>query len=374
MEDILRTLVSFRTVTGNTAECHRLLSYVADYLTERGMHVKWFEQNGYESLVATVKPNQKAVTVLLAAHVDVVAAPDELFSLQKKEGTYIGRGVLDMKCAIAAYMNAVDTLQDSLQQYDFGIMLTSDEEIGALDGVNGVVHLINEGYVPKMLILPDGGQNWQLETVSNGYAHFSLVASGKTAHSSRPWEGESAAFKIIGALHETREHFIDHGPTTDTLNIATIQTDGPVNRIPDYARAELSIRITEMGGLEKWERILTDICTKHAVKLIPRAGWDPVFNTLENPYVIKYAKITQEITGIQVTGLRSYAGSDARFFAELGVPYANAYPTGNGHHSDQEWLAEAALEQLGAIITRYIKEVALLDVKRKGRPAKAAAL
>jgi succinyl-diaminopimelate desuccinylase len=233
--------------------------------------------------------------------------------------------------------------------------------------------LINEGYVPKMLILPDGGQNWQLETISNGYAHFSLVASGKAAHSSRPWEGESAAFKIIGALHETRERFKDHGPTTDTLNIATIQTAGPVNRIPDYARAELSIRITEMGGMEKWEKALTDICTKHAVKLIPRAGWDPVFNKLDNPYVAKYAAITEEVAGVQVSGMRSYAGSDARFFAELGVPYANAYPTGNGHHSDHEWLAEEGLEQLGTIVTRYIEDVASIHTKQDGH-RKAAVL
>lgn len=358
MEEILRQLVGFKTVTGNREECHKLLVYIADYLSARGMHLKWFDQDGYESLIATTKPGKKNFTVMLAAHVDVIAGPDKLFTLQRKGNKYIGRGVLDMKCAIAAYMKAVDELQENLQDYDFGIMLTSDEEIAGKDGVNGAVHLINQGYVPKVLVLPDGGQDWQLETVSNGYAHFTLQASGKTAHSSRPWEGESAAFKIISTLQEIKEHFKDHGPGTDTLNISTINTDGPVNRIPDYAKAEISIRIAKPGGLEEWTNTFNEICTKHSVKLIPRTGWEPLVNDLHNPYVKHYAKLTEEVTGVKIDGFHSYAGSDARYFAELGVPYANAYPRGGGHHSDEEWLEVKALEQLTAIITRYIADIA----------------
>lgn len=358
MEEILRKLVSFKTITGNREECRQLLAYVADYLSERGMHIRRFEHNGYESLVASVKPSKKNFTVMLAAHIDVVAAPDKLFTMRKKGDKYIGRGVLDMKCAVAAYMKAVDELQDSLQDYDFGIALTSDEEIAGKDGINGSVSLIKEGYVPKMLILPDGGQDWQLEASSNGYAHFTLIASGKTAHSSRPWEGENAAFKIISTLQEIKEHFIDHGPATDTLNVGSIVTDGPVNRIPDYAKAEISIRIAKAGGLEAWIDTFNSICTRHSVKLIVRSGWEPHFNSLENPYVKRYAELTEEITNSKVVGFHSYAGSDARFFAELGVPYANAYPKGGGHHSDDEWLQVAALEQLGLIMTRYVQEVA----------------
>jgi succinyl-diaminopimelate desuccinylase len=372
MEEILRQLVSFKTITGNKDECHKLLAYVADYLSARGMHIRWFEYDGYESLVASVKPTKKNFTVMLAAHVDVIAGPDRLFTLQEKGGKYIGRGVLDMKCAIAAYMKAVDELQDNLQDYDFGIMLTSDEEIAGAVDINGVARLINEGYVPKMLILPDGGQDWQLETSSKGYAHFTLAASGKAAHGSRPWEGENAAFKIINTLQDIKEHFKDHGPETDTLNISSISADGPVNRIPDYAKAEISIRIAQKGGLASWVEMFNDICTTHSVKLIMRFGWDPHFNDMNNPYVKHYAELIEEVTGIRAGGFCSYASSDARHFAELGVPYANAYPRGGGHHSDNEWLQVEALEQLGTIVTRYLQDMADIVLRDK-RSAKVAA-
>jgi succinyl-diaminopimelate desuccinylase len=372
MEEILRQLVAFKTVTGNQAECHKLLVYVADYLSARGMYIRWFEHEGYESLVASVKPNKKVFGVMLAAHVDVVGAPARLFKLQKRGGKYIGRGVMDMKCAVAVYMKTVDELQDNLQDYDFGIMLTSDEEIAGTSSINGTVSLINEGYVPKMLILPDGGQDWQMEASSNGYAHFTLTASGKTAHGSRPWEGENAAFKIINTLQEIKEHFKDHGPETDTLNISSIITDGPVNRIPDYAKAEVSIRVVKRDGLGDWVDIFNDICTRHSVKLIMRFGWEPHFNDMDNPYVKRYAELTEEVTGVKVKGFHSYGGSDTRFFADQGVPYASAYPRGGGHHSDHEWLQVEALEQLGTIITRYVQDMA--DIMLGDKPSEKVAV
>ena len=364
MEDILRTLVAYKSVTSDVEENRQLLHYVADYLLQRGMHVRWFESAGHPSLVATTIPNKKAVTVLLAAHSDVVAAPAKQFKLQKRGGRYLGRGVMDMKCAIAAYMKAVDELQNNLRDYDFGIMLTSDEEIAGANTINGVENLLHEGYVPKMLILPDGGQDWQLEESSKGYAHFTLIASGKTAHGSRPWEGENAAFKIINTLQDIKEHFKDHGPDTDTLNISSIITDGPLNRIPDYAKAEISIRIAKKGGLESWVKTFNDICTQHSVKLIMRFGWDPHFNDMNSPYVRRYAELTEQVTGHKAGSFVSYASSDARHFAKLGIPYANAYPSGGGHHGDDEWLQVEALEQLGTIVTRYIQDMAQVKTGR----------
>jgi succinyl-diaminopimelate desuccinylase len=223
-----------------------------------------------------------------------------------------------------------------------------------------------------MLILPDGGQNWQMEASSNGYAHFTLIASGKTAHGSRPWEGENAAFKIISTLQDIKDHFKDHGPDTDTLNISSISADGPLNRIPDYAKAEVSIRVAKKGGLESWEKIFNDICTTHKVKLIMRFGWQPHFNNMANPYVKRYAELTEEITGVRVRSFHSYGGSDTRFFAELGVPYASAYPRGGGHHSDDEWLQVEALEQLGTIITQYVRDMANIMLGDK-QPEKVSA-
>lgn len=361
LEDILATLVSFRTVSDDLRANHEALKYVGNYLAERGMHVRYLPQteNSREALIASTRAdNDKTPTLLLAAHIDVITGADEMFTLKKEASKYKGRGVLDMKCAIAAYMYVVDTLQSRLTDHDFAILITCDEELGGRDGINTVEHLVAHGYIPRFVVLPDGGDNWQLEKASNGYMHITLNATGKTGHSSRPWLGENALEKITDAVHEVKSHFRNHGPETDTLNVAAIKTSNVVaNQIPDQASAEISVRLRTPGRLAYWRQILADICKRHDVSMVERAGWDAIFNDIENPYTKRFAEIIEEVTGVKNTGFHSYAGSDARFYAEANIPYANCYPTGGHHHGSEEWLAEEALGHLYEVVLRYTQEM-----------------
>src|ERR1051326_2061023 len=134
-EDILRKLIAFPTVSGDAEAMHQLLEYVSSFVTQRGMHVVWFKSNGFESIVATVKEGHKTPKVMLGAHADVVPAEAAMFTLRQEEGKYIGRGVLDMKFALASYLQIIDDIKDDLDAYDIGLMVTSDEEVGGLDGV-----------------------------------------------------------------------------------------------------------------------------------------------------------------------------------------------------------------------------------------------
>lgn len=361
-ESLLRALVAMPTLSVSFKVNHEALNFIEEYFKERGMYTKRYPRTSsmYEGLIASTRPdNAKTPTVLLAAHMDIVPAEKHMFTLQKKAGKYLGRGTYDMKCAIACYMSIVDELRDSLADYDFAIMIVTDEEIGGRDGINSTTEFLHLGYAPKFVILPDGGENWQLEAASNGYMHYTLQAHGVTGHSSRPWLGENATEKLIDALHELRDYFREQHQDTDTLNVAAIKTsDVPANQIPDYARVDFSIRLHQREGLTKWREVIRTICEKHRIQSIERAGWDLVFNDLNNPFVRQYADLTEQVTGVKVAGFHSYAGSDARFLAEAGIPYANAYPKGGGHHSATEWLAVEALGQLRQIIRLYLETVA----------------
>lgn len=360
LEAIFAKLIAYPTMSDDHETNHKALDYIGGFLAKRGMHVQRFgpTATAHETLIASTRPdNAKTPTVLLAAHGDVITADPSLFTLRKEGGKYFGRGVFDMKYAIACYMKTVDELKDALSDYDFAILITTDEEIGGRDGVNGVRECINAGYRPKMVVLPDGGEDWQLETASNGYMHFAFEAQGQSGHGSRPWLADNAVNRLTDAMHEIRQHFVDQGPETDTINLATIHTsDVPANQVPDFAAAELTIRLRHPGRLSHWRTVLSEICQEHRVTMIERAGWDATYNDLGNPYVSRFADIIEEVTGIKNTGFHSYAGSDARFFAEIGIPYANTYPAGGGHHGDHEWLLETSLVQFKEVVLRYIKE------------------
>ena len=238
--ELLRQLVTFQTVTDNIATNNEALDFITGYLAERGMHVVRHTYNGAGALIATTRET-KTPAVMFIAHTDVVPAPEKLFTMNEKDGKFFGRGVWDMKFAIASYMTLVDELRDELDAYDFGIMLSSDEE--AKD--DGVRAMVEEGFLPRVAILPDGANDWQIETAAKGAYYFIVHFTGKTAHGSRPWLGDSVSFKIHRFMSGLTELFEGQGPKTPTLNVSSPSTFGIITSQTNFPRLlQLGGRIT----------------------------------------------------------------------------------------------------------------------------------
>jgi succinyl-diaminopimelate desuccinylase len=278
--------------------------------------------------------------------------------MRKEADRYVGRGVYDMKCAIAAYMKVVDELQDRLANYDFNIMLTSDEEMSGGLVANGTREFVKEGYLPEVVCLPDGGREWQLEASAKGVMNFLLEAHGKASHGSRPWLGENAIYKLMDALQDLRQRFQDQTPDTDTLNIGVIQGGEIFNKVPHYAMAELDIRLEDAGSRQRRTAMIEELCRKHDLTATLKIELDPLHNDLNNFYVRGFTEIVERVVGVKAEGVKSYGGSDARFFAYKGIPYINFYPFGGGHHADDEWIEARSLQQLPQVFRQYLDRVA----------------
>ena len=183
------------------------------------MHTQFIEHDGYRSLIATSRRHHKKPTVLLSGHIDVVPGAEELFTLQQDHQNYYGRGVLDMKGSIAVFLSIIDELKGKLDQFDLGLLITSDEEIG---GFNGTQVVLEHGYLPKVSILPDGGADWQIQTSAKGVFQLKINTTGQAAHGSQPWNGDNANLKLIRVIHEIHGLFPTNGPDDNTINIGKI--------------------------------------------------------------------------------------------------------------------------------------------------------
>lgn len=355
--DILADLVSMPTTTGNYEANHEALDYIDQFLSGRGLYVKRFTWNGFESLVATTH-NTTTPTVFLMGHIDVVPASEELFQLTEKDGHYMGRGVVDMKTGIAAYLASVKDLEGDIHDYDFGIMIVTDEEIGGFDGAQ---KLAEEGYIPQVMVVPDGGGNWNMEAYAKGVWHFTIEATGRSAHGSRPWEGENAIDKLSVALHEINKLFAGQGPETSTVNIGIIQGGNAINQIPSSATASIDVRPIDKTEQSRLTAAINDIVKKHGLTITTEVIANPVRNDSDNAYLKIYADCSEQVLGHPVEWVMSYAGNDGRFFADKGVPLACAYPEGGGHHGPEEWITKDAPFQLQAIITSFLKKVAYIN-------------
>lgn len=355
MEEILAKLVAFPSITDDIGANDVALDYVERYLTERNMHVKRYRFQERGSLVATPRPRTKQTKIFLYGHTDVMPASKALFTLRREGDQLYGRGVYDMKFAIAGYLYAVDVLKDKLQDYDFAIMLTSDEEYGNRNGINGILHLLGRGYRAEVCILPDGGRAWDVEAVAKGAWRFKLTAAGRTAHGSRPWEGDSASIRLTQALHELHEAFKQQGLETDTLNISKIRSNGEFNQVPSQASAQIEMRLMSDASYAERREFVAALCHKHG--LVTDRGYflRPVRQDIAHPLVRGFMDAITRVTGYESKACVSCAASDAGHFNEAGIPCAITYLPGGGHHGDQEWISRRALLQFPEVILDYLE-------------------
>lgn len=242
IEKLLKKLVSFQSITGDFSESKKLLNWVEKQIN-KSLIVKYFYSNKFPSLIATTRKT-KTPKIFLVAHIDVVPAAKKMFHLKVKSDKFVARGVFDMKFALACYLQLIKDLKHNIKKFDFGLMLTADEEIG---GFNGVKFLIDNGFNSKILFLPDGGENWSIQNVAKGVLHLTAEIQGKTAHGSRPWEGEEPFTELFAFLNELKKLFpvepcgdIKH--YHNSINIGKIIGGQAINQVASSVKTYIDIR------------------------------------------------------------------------------------------------------------------------------------
>lgn len=361
-EDILRDLVAMPTVSGNYDSLHAALDYVEEFLAPYELHVKRLVWNGVESLVATTR-DTKTPLVMFGAHMDVVPAPEEQFHLQKKDSKYFGRGVQDMKGAIAAFLSVIAELGNDLPNYDLGLMITTDEEVG---GYNGTARLVRAGYVPQVLILPDGGNNWDLEKFAKGIWHFNLEANGTSAHASRPWEGDNAIDKLLTAMHGIRALFpTEPSSATNTINFGNIHGGEAINQIAAQVSVGIDMRFVNPAEQKRIMTAVAQITKAQGLQLSSVAKAHPLVNDTNNRYLKLYAQTTKEVIGKTPSWIISNGASDARFFANKDTVCIVSYPPGGNFHGNNEWIAQESLGQMHDLFMTYLQKVSKAVVRER---------
>jgi acetylornithine deacetylase/succinyl-diaminopimelate desuccinylase-like protein len=371
-EKLLRKLVAIPSTPNDRAANNKVLDIVEKFASERGMYIERFEQNDIRTVIATTKRHAKRPLVLLNAHSDVVPGPVEMFDLQLKEGKFIGRGVMDMKHAIAAYLTVVDRLKDEINDYDFGLMINSDEEVG---GENGAKPLVEKhGYGAEVVIVPDGGNHWELEHFAKGVYWIKLEASGVEAHASRPWEGESAIHRLLGALKDIRQLVVEHPKPEDTLlSVGTIEGGKTANQLAAYASAMIDVRT---GSVEDHQRILTDIetiCRQHDITMSVAGSGSPIVTDPKAPYIKEFVEIVEQVTGRSYPTRYDFAVTDGRFFNAAGVPTIVINPECDAIHTPQEWLSQKSFAQFCDVLEQYVRRMARVQHTTVSRSLKTHA-
>ena len=357
LEPLLRSLVRFPTLSADHRENQQALEWVAGQVPSQTFQSR-ITVGGFPSLVLTTQ-RTKTPKLFLSAHIDIVAGPKKMFRARKVDRTLVGRGVFDMKYAIACFVRLLKELGSELSLYDFGVMITSDEEVG---GKHGVPALLDRGYGSQCCFLPDGLHDWKLVSESKGVLHYRVVATGKSAHGSKPWLGQNAIENLMAFLTDCRQAIPRvnkrDGKIRDTLNIGFIKGGHQANSVASDAEATINIRFVERD--ERAYRVLLErIRKRHAgIKLEPVLHASRFTVDRNDPTVTLWRKVAKKHTGRQPVFESAMGTSDARFFSERNIPTIVTRPRGGNSHSDNEWIDLADLERFYGVLKEFVSQVA----------------
>lgn len=362
--ELAKNLISFKTVTGNNKEIAACFEFIKEYfkpeIKQGKIIVREYEKNGVLSLVLA-NSNTLKFDIILNGHIDVVNAEDKDFIPSSKGGKLYARGAADMKSQVAVMMAILKEIANSDTKKTMALMLASDEEVGSKSGTGYLMKKI--GYKAKVVVIPDGGENFELNIKEKGVFWIKIVSKGKPAHGSRPWLGENAILKLTKIYNDLEKKFPPLKKTKSlyqdgiSLNLGKIQGGKSVNSIPDLAEMYLDFRYSEKSGREKILSVIKMLTKKHGLKfeIIEDSGasaTDP-----KNQYLKTFKGITEEVTGEKMKITKSTGSSCLRFFAEKNIPVIITSPNYGNIHASGEWIEIKDIEKLYEILKKFLTKV-----------------
>ncbi|KKQ92373.1 MAG: Peptidase M20 [Candidatus Woesebacteria bacterium GW2011_GWA2_40_7] len=282
------------------------------------------------------------------AHVDVVDADKEMFKMTETDGKFYGRGVSDMKFSIPIGIEILNKLAKDKGAPVMTLAITTDEEVGGGDGGN---YLANEiKFIPEVLIVPDGGDDFV----------FVNKSKGKATHASTPWLGKNALTPLIkiasglGAIYDQNSA----SPNWETtMNLGVLQGGKSTNQVCDEATLKLDFRFPETRSaneiLEEVRKASEKIDPNLSIKL--GAQGDPIYTDIKNLEVTRFLKIARDVLGRNIKIEGENGASDARYWAKYNIPIIMK-PNGGGIHSDKEWIDVESCLTYYEILSKYVNE------------------
>jgi succinyl-diaminopimelate desuccinylase len=342
-------LISVPSTKENSKALEDVLQTADKYL--KGFNVRKFKRNGVPSVLYYNTPKlPKRFKVILNAHLDVVPAEESQYKAKLIGDKLYGRGTNDMKAAAATEILAFKEMAKKVK-YPLGLQLVTDEEIG---GFNGTGYQIEKG-VRADFVIAGEGSNLDINNMSKGVLWLKLKSYGKTAHSAYLWNGQNALSNLNTVLNRIWKVYPIPKKEVwkTTVNIGRMLTENQTfNKVPDYAEAWLDIRYIP----EEIDTILLSIkkLLSKGVEIEVVVKDSPHYTKSDNKYIGILKKSIKGVTGKKVAVSKKHGANDIRHFNKVGCDGVQFGPTGEGLHTDKEWVSIKSLSDYYNILENFL--------------------
>lgn len=301
-----------------------------------------------------------------AGHVDVVPPgagwTGDPFVPDVRGDILYGRGAVDMKGGIAAFVAAIAQVPD--HEGTLSLLITGDEEGPATHGTVAIMEWMAERNIrPDMCLIGEPTSEARLGDVikigRRGSVNMWITVPGTQGHVAYPHRADNPIPKLARVLAALDALHLDDGTEAfqpSNLEVTDVDTGNPAaNVIPAVARARLNIRF---NNLQQGEA-LVDLVTRTVARAAPGATVEARISGeafLTPPGAI-YDIVTDAIraeTGITPKLSTGGGTSDGRFLSRICPVVDFGLPNATMHKLD-EAVAVDDLRQLTAIYARVIR-------------------
>lgn len=298
-----------------------------------------------------------------AGHSDVVP-PGEGWSYgpfagEEQNGIIYGRGAVDMKGGIAAFVAAAARAPGHVS-----LLITGDEEGEAVNGTARVLEWMQaQGKIPDFCIVGEPTCRVKLGDVvkvgRRGSLNAVVTVGGRQGHVAYPHLADNAVHKLIALLAALTARPLDEGSTffePSSLQVTSVDVGNEVtNIIPGEAVARLNIRFNDLHTGTTLTAWLKTMVNQHApgAKLNVKVSGES-FLTPGGSEIGALTKAIKHVTGHEPECNTGGGTSDARFITHY-CPVAEFGLVGTTMHKINEAVPAQELEQLVDIYETLIR-------------------
>lgn len=371
--DLTSQLIRCPSVTPNEAGAITLLESI---LSDYGFHCTRISRGGIENLFARWGNAKIGRSFGFNGHIDVVPVGDiekwtcDPFGAEVRGGFMYGRGAVDMKSAVAAFVSAaIDFVNHTPPDGSVVITVTGDEEGDAEHGTTAILDWMaeNEEIIDACLVGEPTCQEYLGEMIKigrRGSMTAFITATGIQGHAAYPDRAKNPLPALAKLIDRLSNYELDKGTEhfdPSTLTVTTIDTGNSAsNVIPAKAEATLNIRFNDAHKsteLAEWLQKEAGKISKETdikISLLTRVSGES-FITPQGELSGLVGRAIEAELGILPKISTTGGTSDARFIKKT-CPVIEFGLVGKTMHSVDEKVEISQIGQLKSIYQAVLKD------------------
>ena len=322
------------------------------------------------ALRVRVRP-EAPIQLLLSGHYDTVYGPDHPFQhcALLDPQTLRGPGVADMKGGLIVMLAALQAFEKSgdTARVGYEILLTPDEETGSV----GSAPLFAEAAkrYRLALVFEPARPTGDLVRARMGIGLFTATCRGRAAHAGRdPSVGRNAILALCEYLPQADA--IKREMTGVMINVGTVRGGGVANIVPDFAQAEINVRVARTESqktvLERLRERAAPINTREGFRLEIEGRFNrpPKEVTPLEERLFSAWQDCGKAVGATFSWQDVGGGSDGNLLSAAGLPCLDGLGVVGDHlHSSEELVRLPSIVERSQIAALFLSRVAAREIE-----------